>query len=155
MIKALRTDSGNEDFVKLVQGLDDLLAVINGRDHEFYNRYNKIDQINFALVIYWNGIPAACGAMKEFSAKEIEVKRMFTSEDFRRKGLASAVLNELESWAVEMNYSKCILETGLQLPGAVKLYEKKGYHRIPNFGQYHCMEKSICFEKELKVDYQT
>ena len=151
MIRALRTDSCNDDFVQLVQGLDELLAVINGRDHEFYNRFNQLDKINFALVAYWNDIPAACGAIKEFSPDKMEIKRMFTSADFRGKGMASAVLDELENWSLEMGYSKCILETGLQLPEAVKLYEKKGYRKIPNFGQYHCMEKSICFEKVLEA----
>lgn len=149
MIRTVRTDSSNTDFIQLVSGLDELLAVINGRDHEFYNRYNKIDKINFAVVVYWNDVPAACGAIKEFAPDAMEVKRMFTLDAYRGKGLATAVLQELENWSKEKGYSKCILETGKQLPDAVRLYEKKGYTRIPNYGQYHCMEKSICFEKIL------
>lgn len=150
MIKIVRTDSNHKDFVQLVKGLDDLLSVINGREHDFYNRYNKIDNIKYAVVVYWNDEPAACGAIKEFSLVEMEVKRMFTLKEFREKGLASAVLAELERWSSEMGYSKCILETGMQLPEAVKLYENRAYVKIPNYGQYHCMEKSICFEKILR-----
>jgi hypothetical protein len=32
-------------------------------------------------------------------------------------------LTELEKWALELGYSKCILETGKRLPDAVRLYE--------------------------------
>lgn len=149
-IKKIRTDAHNKDFIQLVNGLDELLTVINGRDHELYNCYNKTDNIKHTVVVYWNNVPVACGAIKEYSPEEMEVKRMFTVEKFRGKGLASEVLNELENWAAEMGYSKCILETGMQLPEALKLYKKKGYKRIPNYGQYHCLEKSICFEKELR-----
>jgi GNAT superfamily N-acetyltransferase len=150
MVKVVRTNSSNKDFIQLVKSLDKLLALINGREHDFYNRYNKIDKINFAVVVYWNNVPVACGAIKEFSPNAMEVKRMFTLKEFRGKGLASTVLAELENWTVEMGYAKCILETGMQLPNAVRLYEKKGYRKIPNYGQYHCMDKSICFEKILK-----
>jgi GNAT superfamily N-acetyltransferase len=75
---------------------------------------------------------------------------MFTLESHRGKGLARQVLNELENWALELGYSKCILETGKRLPDAVRLYQKNGYLQIQNYGQYIEMENSICFEKKLK-----
>ena len=75
---------------------------------------------------------------------------MFTSDSHRGKGFATQVLTELERWALELGYSKCVLETGKRLPDAVRLYEKSGYRQIPNYGQYIQMENSICFEKKLK-----
>jgi GNAT superfamily N-acetyltransferase len=80
----------------------------------------------------------------------MEVKRMYTADNHRGKGLATQVLTELENWALELGYSRCILETGKRLPDAVRLYENRGYQLIPNYGQYVEMENSICFEKKLR-----
>jgi GNAT superfamily N-acetyltransferase len=80
----------------------------------------------------------------------MEVKRMFTSDSHRGKGFATQVLKELEGWALELGFSRCILETGRRLPDAVRLYENRGYRLIPNYGQYVAMENSICFEKKIK-----
>jgi GNAT superfamily N-acetyltransferase len=101
-------------------------------------------------VAYFAELPVACGAIKEFDAETMEVKRMFTADNYRGKGVATQVLAELEKWALELEYSKCILETGKRLPEAVQLYENRGYRLIPNYGQYVEMENSICFEKRLK-----
>jgi GNAT superfamily N-acetyltransferase len=59
------------------------------------------------------------------------------------------ILDELERWAKEFDSTKCILETGKKLPEAIRLYEKKGYARISNYGQYDCLGGSICFAKNL------
>ena len=150
MTRTLRTNSENIDFVQLVARLDNLLAEMDGRDHDFYDQFNKIDKIKHAVVAYSGELPVACGAIKEFDPETMEVKRMFTIDSHRGNGLASMVLAELEKWAMELGYSKCILETGKRLPDAVRLYEKSGYKFIPNYGQYNEMENSICFEKKLK-----
>jgi len=151
MIRIVRTNSENGDFVELVARLDKLLADLDGRDHDFYNQFNKIDRIKHVVVAYSGGNPVGCGAIKEFDIDTMEVKRMFTDKNFRGKGLATLVLTELEKWALELGYSKCILETGKRLPEAVRLYQKNGYLPIPNYGQYIAMENSICFEKKLKL----
>jgi putative acetyltransferase len=149
MIKTVRTNSENIDFIQLVARLDNLLAEMDGRGHDFYDQFNKIDKIKHAVVVYADELPVACGAIKEFDPETMEVKRMFTVESHRGKGLAKQVLTELENWALELGYSKCILETGLRLPDAMRLYQRNGYHQIPNYGQYVEMENSICFEKKL------
>ncbi len=79
----------------------------------------------------------------------MEVKRMYTSPESRGKGIASAVLKELEKWAAELSYKKCLLETGKKQPEAIALYLKSSYNIIPNYGQYAGVENSVCFEKKL------
>jgi GNAT superfamily N-acetyltransferase len=79
----------------------------------------------------------------------MEVKRMYVKEEKRGNGVASIVLQELEKWCIELNYEKCILETGLAQPEAIRLYTKNNYQRIPNFGQYEQVVTSVCFEKLL------
>jgi putative acetyltransferase len=150
MITLTRTNSDNPDFIALVKHLDADLAIRDGTDHSFYSQFNKIDKIKHAVVAYENGEPLGCGAIKEYSVTAMEVKRMYTKPDSRGKGIATTILKELETWANEMDYKTCVLETGKKQPEAIELYRKNGYDIIPNYGQYAGVENSVCFEKEIK-----
>lgn len=150
MIQIIRTNSDNQDFIGLVNHLDSDLSERDGEDHSFYAQFNKIDKIKYVAVAYENNKPIACGAIKEYSPNTMEIKRMYTLPESRGKGIASRVLNELEIWASELFYEKCILETGKKQPEAIALYKKNGYKLIPNYGQYAEIENSLCFEKDIK-----
>ncbi|HMG81948.1 MAG TPA: GNAT family N-acetyltransferase [Ferruginibacter sp.] len=149
MIICVRTNSENNDFQKLVKELDADLAIRDGAEHAFYDQYNKIDTIKYALVAYDNAIPVGCGAIKEFASDSVEVKRMYVLPNRRGQGIASIILTALEQWAAELNYIKCVLETGKRQPEAIALYTKHSYAIIPNFGQYENVANSVCFEKIL------
>jgi len=149
MIKAIRTNSDNPDFIELVKQLDAYLKVLDGDEHAFYNQLNKIDAIKCVVVAYEKETAIGCGAIKEFDAGSMEVKRMYTLPGERGKGIASRVLTELEKWSAEMGFEKCVLETGKRQPEAIALYKKMGYLLIPNYGKYAGMENSACFEKKL------
>ena len=101
------------------------------------------------VLAYSNKQAKACGALKHYSDKIVEIKRMFVQESDRGKGIASLVLKELENWAQELNYEKCILETGENQPEAINLYIKNNYSKIPNYGPYESIYTSVCFEKIL------
>ncbi|GGH27277.1 N-acetyltransferase [Dyadobacter endophyticus] len=150
MIDIRRTDSDDLDFKALVKRLDADLAERDGADHGFYSQFNKIDKIRHAVVCYEDGQPIGCGAIKAFDEQAMEVKRMYVSPEGRNKGIATRVLTELETWASEMGYAKCVLETGKRQPEAIALYEKNAYRRTENYGQYVGVENSVCFEKVLK-----
>jgi GNAT superfamily N-acetyltransferase len=149
MINTIRTNSYNHDFIALVKLLDADLAIRDGKDHSFYAQYNKIDKIKFAVVAYKDGKPLGCGAIKEYEPGTMEIKRMYVPPENRGKGIATKILSELENWARELSYAKCILETGKKQPEAIGLYKKCGYNLIPNYGQYAEMENSVCFEKAI------
>ncbi len=149
MFTILRTNSDNTDFHLLVHELDAELKIRDGEDHDFYAPYNKLEAIKHVVLVMDNSIPVGCGALKKFSDDTMEVKRMFVPLNYRSKGIASMVLKELEKWAGELNYTKCILETGEKQPEAIGLYKKHRYSIIPNYGQYANVKTSICFMKEL------
>jgi putative acetyltransferase len=150
MVRIIRTNSDNQDFVQLVRHLDADLAKRDGEDHSFYAQFNKIDKIKYVVVAYEDDRPVGCGAIKEYAPDTMEIKRMYTLPESRGKGIASKILRELEAWAVELSYEKCILETGKKQPEAIGLYKKNGYQIIPNYGQYAEIENSICFEKPIR-----
>ena len=149
MIQLLRTDSENKDFIELVRKLDADLAERDGKDHSFYAQFNKIDRIKYALVAYENEKPVGCGAMKEYEAVSMEIKRMYVIPESRGKGIASNILSALENWASELSFTRCLLETGKRQPEAIQLYMKNGYEPVENYGQYIGIENSVCFKKGL------
>ncbi len=144
----LRTDSTNPDFVELVKQLDAYLAVIDGEEHGFYDQFNKIQHLKYVVVAYHEGVAVGCGAI---NSKEdaMEVKRMFVNPNERGKGMAKKILGELEKWAGELGYTKCVLETGKRQVEAVELYKGSGYQVIPNYEPYTDMDNSICFSKKI------
>jgi putative acetyltransferase len=146
----IRTDSNNSDFIELVKLLDADLAVKDGEDHPFYAQFNKIDKIRYVVMAYENEKPLGCGAIKEYDAETMEIKRMFVLPESRNRGIAAKILAELEGWASELSCTRCILETGKRQQEAIALYKKHGYESIPNYGQYAGVENSLCFEKELR-----
>jgi GNAT superfamily N-acetyltransferase len=149
LLRTERTNAKNNDFKTLVSLLDKELKIRDGEDHEFYHQFNHIDTIHHVIVIYSNKKPIACGALKEYDSHTMEVKRMFTLKSQRGKGAATKILNELEIWAKELGYQKCILETGFNQPEAINLYKKNNYNIVENYGQYKNVDTSICFEKVL------
>jgi putative acetyltransferase len=149
MITLKRTTSEDADFRALVTELDKDLAIRDGDEHSFFAQFNKIDLIKHVVVAYQDNEPIGCGAIKQYDENIMEVKRMFVPLEKRGQGIASIVLKELEQWAGELGFDKCILETGIKQPEAIKLYEKNNYKRIPNYGQYANVESSVCFEKVL------
>lgn len=150
MRTVLRTNSENTEFIRLVDLLDRELAERDGEDHAFYDQFNKIRGIKHAIVVVEDGIALGCGAIKEFDQDTMEIKRMFVLPHRRGSGIASGILKALEEWASELGYKMTVLETGQRQPEAISLYQKRGYHRIPNYGQYAEVDNSLCFEKELK-----
>jgi GNAT superfamily N-acetyltransferase len=144
-----RTNSENNDFINLVKDLDAYLKIIDGDEHNFYGMFNNIDVLKNVVIAYQNDQPVACGAIKQYDDNSMEIKRMFVSPVSRGNGYAHKVLQELENWAKELGYKRCILETGKRQVEAVSFYKKRSYKTIPNYGQYKTMENSICFEKML------
>ena len=104
------------------------------------------------VVAYADGHPVGCGALRPYADDIAEVKRMYTVPEWRGRGVAAAVLAELERHARAFGYPTMRLETGDRQPGAIRLYERSGYRHIPPFGPYVAWDDSVCFEKPLALD---
>ena len=74
---------------------------------------------------------------------------LYVKEEHRKKGIASQVLEALELWAAEINYTYTVLETIKKQPEAIALYQKSGYTVIPNYPPYENVENSVCMKKTL------
>lgn len=148
-MEIIKTNSKNKEFQLLVNQLDEELAERDGPDHDFYHQFNGIESLGHVILVLTEERAIACGAIKKLSSKAMEVKRMYVQNEFRSRGIAKLILEELEAWSLELGVEKCILETGKRQPEAISLYKKAGYTIIPNYGQYKGVDNSVCMEKAL------
>jgi len=145
----IKTTADSKDFLYLIRFLDENLKILDGDDHAFYAQFNGVDQIKNVVVCYENEIPVGCGAFKNYNDSTVEIKRMFVQPDYRGKGIASEIVNELETWAKSLDFKESILETGSMQTEAIHLYKKMGYEVISNYEPYIGVANSICFRKSL------
>jgi GNAT superfamily N-acetyltransferase len=146
----LRHTTGTDpDFHTLVAALDRDLWLRYGAEQAFFAQFNYLDDIHDVVVVYHGEMPVACGAFKAFDATRVEIKRMYVAPEHRGQQLGARILEALEQRALEKGYAATVLETGVHQPEAIRLYEKTGYLRIPNYGPYIGVEASWCFEKVL------
>lgn len=145
-----RTTSADPDFQALITHLDYELWNELKEDQATYDQYNKVPDIQTALVLYMNDKAAACGCFKQYDDETVEVKRMFVEKEFRGTGLSTIILKELEEWAIQSGFQYAILETSVHFKTARGLYTKAGYVVIDNYDQYVGLEESVCMKKKLK-----
>ena len=78
-----------------------------------------------------------------------EVKSMFVAESARGKGVADALLRQLEDAAKAEGLTMLRLETGNVLHAAHKLYRRHGFEDCGPFGDYVDANSSIFMQKAL------
>ncbi|MEJ2890043.1 GNAT family N-acetyltransferase [Actinomycetospora aeridis] len=80
---------------------------------------------------------------------DAEIKRMWVDPAHRRRGVATAVLAELEGTARAAGCGRTVLETGTEQPEALAFYGARGYVAIPRYGTYRDEPSSLCFARGL------
>ncbi|MCG2612900.1 GNAT family N-acetyltransferase [Terrimonas sp. NA20] len=149
MVQLKRTNNQDPDFRYLIPLLDQDLRSRYNDLQDTYDQHNVIVNVDTVIIAYAENKPVGCGCFKQFDDTSVEMKRMYVKPDFRRKGISSSILNELEKWATESGFQKAVLETGNRQEEAIALYEKRGYKIIPNYPPYESIESSICMQKDL------
>ncbi|HEX5713322.1 MAG TPA: GNAT family N-acetyltransferase [Solirubrobacterales bacterium] len=91
--------------------------------------------------------PAGIGGVRFLDTEAAEVKSMFVSPAFRGRGLARALLTELERIAREHGCRRVQLDTSDYLTGAVALYRSAGYREVPPYNQN--AKANLWFERQL------
>lgn len=144
-----RTTSSDKNFHELIEYLDNDLQERYGSTQEDFDRYNIVVNLDTVVIAYENNQAVGCGCFKIIGDDTVELKRMFVETAHRGKGIAIAILKELENWAREIGFDSMVLETGTLQPEAIQLYKKQGYQVIPNYGPYAGNELSVCMNKSL------
>ena len=85
------------------------------------------------LVGLEGGAPVCCGGLKRLPDGACEIKRIYVVPAARGRGVARALLAELERRARELGYAVARLDTGPRQPRAQRMFERAGYRPIGNF----------------------
>ncbi|MGO4690717.1 GNAT family N-acetyltransferase [Glaciibacter sp. 2TAF33] len=82
------------------------------------------------LLLLVDGQAVAGGAFKRVDDDTVEVKRVWTHSEHRRRGYARLVMAELEIEAARRGNRTVVLTTGARQPEAVALYLSLGYQPL-------------------------
>jgi GNAT superfamily N-acetyltransferase len=101
------------------------------------------------LVAEVSGVSAACGAWRVYPPGGVEIKRVYVTPEFRRRGLAQLIVAALESSAAAAGHRAVVLNTGNRQPEAIALYADLGYSPVPGYGVYACSPGAVFLGKDL------
>ncbi len=147
----------------------DVLALTTEVQHEYVRRYGgedttPLDATMFVppdglfLVGYAESRPAAMGGWRRHDEERdgpvpgerpAELKRMYVAPWARGRGLARALLVQIERTASDAGCDVMVLEAGQNQPEALTLYRSAGYTDIPPYGHYVDSDLSVHLAKSL------
>ena len=114
-----------------------------------------LDRLRTPDITFWSVWDGAtlvgCGALKQMTATEGEIKSMRTPKALRRRGAGRAVLEHIIAEAKRRGYRRLNLETGSQdgFVPARTLYESFGFTYCGPFGDYKPDPNSAFMTREL------
>lgn len=142
-------DPNGEGATRLIHDLCAELSVRYGTAPSLFSPDEALAPRSAFIVARLGGQPIGCGVLRRIDEATAEVKRMYVAPNGRRRGIARRILRALEELATGFNYRAIRLETGIEQPEAIGLYESSGYHRIPAYGHHIGDPRSVCFEKSI------
>jgi GNAT superfamily N-acetyltransferase len=135
------------ELIEQIQG--EYVIRYGGRDDAPIDVAEFLPPKGLFLVATIDGVPAGCGGWRNLGDGRAEIKRMFTVAGYRNRGVARAVLAELERTAAAAGIVELVLETGTVQPEAIALYESSSYRPIEGFGYYAGRPLSRSFGKRV------
>lgn len=106
-------------------------------------------------VTFWTAYeqekPIACGALKQLSKTQAEIKSMRVDEKQRGMGLGTKMLSHIIHEAKQQQYQTLVLETGSMafFESARQLYLKHGFVYCPPFADYKEDPHSVFMKLDL------
>lgn len=148
IVLAAAEDVRSEDSVQLIKELSEELGLLYGGDGTAGFQLSDVEVPRSAFIVArLDGYPVGCGAIRPLDENSVEVKRMYTRSEYRRKGVAQAILAEAERLAIQFAYRNLKLQTGPLQPEAAALYERMGYYRIPIF--HGDWDQVLAYQKDI------
>jgi putative acetyltransferase len=108
------------------------------------------------LIIYEDGTPVGCGAVRLLDGETGELKRMYVTPEARGRGLGKRLVTALETSARALGARRLVLETGIRQHAAIKCYRACGFETIPLYGEYLLSPNtSLCLGKVIAAGNAT
>src|SRR5262245_59803807 len=136
--------------LELIAELDAYLNRLYAADRNYLLDAEALCALEVAFfVARREGEIVACGALRRLDDASAEIKRMYVKPAFRGQGVGLAMLLALESHARATGVRRLVLETGIDQPEALALYERHQFVRCERYGEYRDDPTSVFFEKQL------
>lgn len=149
MLTIKPVDPNQIEVMHLIEQLDAYQSSLYPPESNHLDSIDELSQSNaFFLAAYMGSEICGIGSVKLIDEYG-EIKRVYVPSNQRGKGIAKAIIKELESHLIKQAVSYARLETGIYQQEAIKLYETLGYYRIDPFGEYKADPLSVFMEKEM------
>lgn len=137
------------EVIALIAELDAYLATLYPPENNYLLSVEDLllPEVIF-LVARREGRAVGCGALR-LAPGYGEIKRMYVSPSQRGSGLGRRLLEQLCAAARERGLPLVRLETGVDQPEALGLYERAGFQRTGAFGSYPADPLSLFYEKSV------
>ena len=95
------------------------------------------------------GAAMACGALRGHGNGIGEVKRMYTRPSHQGRRIGGQIVEAIEALARSEGLTQLVLETGLGLDAAWRVYERAGFERCGPVLHYPDIPSSAFYQKAL------
>lgn len=147
--------------IKQVNGTDKDLFLLSKRLEDFQfalmpmlkeKGYSLTDDLSDILgfILYDGNKPIASIGLRKADNSRCEIVRVFVEEDYRGKGFAKQLFENIENFAVASGYKVAEMVAWSKSESAIALYKKLGYKSSEEKNsEWFSGLKYIEFEKEL------
>ena len=146
------SDLTEQKVIALLQNhLEDMKAITPPESiHALDLRELKSSALTFWTAWYGDDL-VGCGALKELDSNSGEIKSMRTVKLYRRRGIASKMLEHIIKEAQKRGYDCLNLETGAlpEFAPARALYDRHGFEYRSPFAEYINDPNSVFMMKRL------
>lgn len=139
---------GSQDFRALAAKLDEYYFSLVGDVQNRYAEFNRPENMDALVVAYQDEMAVAIGAWKRRDNETAEMKRIYVCPEYRRKGIARALLQTLEDHSAFHGCKRWILETARTTDASHKLYLSLDYKITDYYGSPAGESNCLCFVKE-------
>ena len=108
---------------------------------ENYDYFVAVDETNEGEVVGYIGI--------EYCLDEGNICNIAVKDEYRRRGIATALLNQTETYAKTKGIATLYLEVNEFNEGAIKAYEKFGFTTYNIRKNYYKGASAVCMSKKI------
>jgi GNAT superfamily N-acetyltransferase len=108
----------------------------------------RLQQMHVLVATVSGNVVGTIAAAWHPDIREGHLRGMAVLPEWHGRGVAAKLLTTIESWLLSRGCKRITLDTTLPLAAAMRFYEKHGYHRSENIGDFFGMPL-IEYEKQL------
>ena len=149
MFEVKQVNPVQSEVLNLIRQLDEYQECMYPPESNHLDPIEELSKSNVVfLAAFIDSEMCGIGCVKMFDNYG-ELKRLYITAKHRGKGMAKALIKELENHLARNRIMVARLETGIHQHEAIGLYKRLGYSEIAPFGDYTEDPLSVFMERKL------